>query len=171
MNLKRINMAAGLIICLTLGASAQVSGESVHKAFPVANPVPSVLAAPAFGGEGISGGGGVGSMPPFAITWDTIDGGGAAVGAGNFLLHGTCGQPDPAVMSGGTFAMTGGYWFGQPAGPCYPDCDLDSVLSISDFICFQTAFALGDMYADCDGDLVLSVDDFICFQTYFAVGC
>ncbi len=26
-------------------------------------------------------------------------------------------------------------------------------------------------YADCDGDGVLSIDDFICFQTYFALGC
>ncbi len=29
----------------------------------------------------------------------------------------------------------------------------------------------GPCYADCDGDGVLSIDDFICFQTYFALGC
>lgn len=29
----------------------------------------------------------------------------------------------------------------------------------------------GGCYADCDGDGVLSIDDFICFQTYFALGC
>lgn len=28
-----------------------------------------------------------------------------------------------------------------------------------------------DCYADCDGDGVLSIDDFICFQTFFALGC
>ncbi len=55
--------------------------------------------------------------------------------------------------------------------PCYPDCDADGTLSVDDFICFQTFFALGDPYADCDDDGVLSVDDFICFQTFFAVGC
>ncbi len=54
---------------------------------------------------------------------------------------------------------------------CYPDCDGDAVLSIDDFICFQTFFALGDVYADCDEDTVLSIDDFICFQTFFAIGC
>ncbi len=54
---------------------------------------------------------------------------------------------------------------------CYPDCDGDTVLSIDDFICFQTFFALNDPYADCDGDTALSIDDFICFQTFFAIGC
>jgi hypothetical protein len=54
---------------------------------------------------------------------------------------------------------------------CYPDCDGDTVLSIDDFVCFQTFFAFGDPYADCDGDTVLSIDDFVCFQTFFAFGC
>ncbi len=54
---------------------------------------------------------------------------------------------------------------------CYPDCDGDGALSIDDFICFQTFFALGDPYADCDDDGALSIDDFICFQTFFAIGC
>ncbi len=60
-----------------------------------------------------------------------------------------------------------------PAAPlaCYADCDADSALSIDDFICFQTFFALGDPYADCDTDCALSIDDFICFQTLFAIGC
>ncbi len=56
-------------------------------------------------------------------------------------------------------------------GPCYANCDNDSTLTISDFLCFQTRFALGEPGADCDGDLVLSISDFICFQTYFALGC
>ena len=59
---------------------------------------------------------------------------------------------------------------GEATG-CYPDCDGDNVLSIDDFICFQTFFAFGDDYADCDGDNVLSIDDFVCFQTFFALGC
>ncbi len=54
---------------------------------------------------------------------------------------------------------------------CYADCDDSCDLSIDDFICFQTFFALGDAYADCDGDGALSIDDFICFQTFFAIGC
>ncbi len=54
---------------------------------------------------------------------------------------------------------------------CYADADKDGELSISDFITFQTLFALGDPSADCDGDGALAIDDFICFQTFFAVGC
>ncbi len=53
----------------------------------------------------------------------------------------------------------------------YADCDASGGLSIDDFICFQTFFALGDPYADCDGSGGLSIDDFICFQTFFAIGC
>ncbi len=54
---------------------------------------------------------------------------------------------------------------------CYPDCDGDNALTIDDFICFQTEFALGLPEADCDADAFLSIDDFICFQTFFAIGC
>ncbi len=60
--------------------------------------------------------------------------------------------------------------YGDDPG-CYPDCDGDGALTIDDFICFQTFFALGDPYADCDGDGALTIDDFICFQTFFAIGC
>ncbi len=54
---------------------------------------------------------------------------------------------------------------------CYADCDGDGALTIDDFICFQTQFALGDKQSDCDEDGFLSIDDFICYQTYFAIGC
>jgi FG-GAP-like repeat len=54
---------------------------------------------------------------------------------------------------------------------CYADCDLSGSLSIDDFICFQTLFALADPTADCDASGNLSIDDFICFQTFFALGC
>jgi hypothetical protein len=58
-----------------------------------------------------------------------------------------------------------------PALPCVADCDADGQLTIDDFICFQTFFALGDPSADCDADGQLTIDDFICFQTLFALGC
>jgi FG-GAP-like repeat len=54
---------------------------------------------------------------------------------------------------------------------CSPDCDADGSLTIDDFICFQTLFALGDPSADCDASGSLNIDDFICFQTLFALGC
>ncbi len=61
----------------------------------------------------------------------------------------------------------------NPPDPCDPDCDQSGTLSIDDFICFQTLFALGDPEggADCDADAALTIDDFICFQTFFAIGC
>ncbi len=54
---------------------------------------------------------------------------------------------------------------------CYADCDDSCSLSIDDFICFQTNFALSSPAADCDASGALSIDDFICFQTFYAVGC
>ena len=59
----------------------------------------------------------------------------------------------------------------QIGGSCYADCDSSGELDIDDFICFQTAFGIGDSYADCDRSGELDIDDFICFQTAFGVGC
>ncbi|MCC6661857.1 MAG: EF-hand domain-containing protein [Phycisphaerales bacterium] len=59
----------------------------------------------------------------------------------------------------------------QGAAPCYPDCNGDGALNLSDFGCFTTKFALGDPYADCNGDGVLNLADFGCFTTKFALGC
>jgi hypothetical protein len=57
------------------------------------------------------------------------------------------------------------------APTCQADCDHNATLTIDDFICFQTLFAIADPTADCDADGVLTIDDFICFQTLFAIGC
>jgi len=54
---------------------------------------------------------------------------------------------------------------------CYPDCNLDGVLTVADFGCFQTKFVGGDMYADCNASGTLTVADFGCFQTTFVGGC
>ncbi|MCC6661091.1 MAG: hypothetical protein IT437_09425 [Phycisphaerales bacterium] len=54
---------------------------------------------------------------------------------------------------------------------CYPDCNGDAALNLSDFGCFTTKFALGDPYADCNSDSVLNLSDFGCFTTKFALGC
>ena len=61
----------------------------------------------------------------------------------------------------------------EPGGapPCYPDCNADGSLNLSDFGCFQTKFALADPYADCNGDTTLNLSDFGCFTTKFAQGC
>ncbi len=56
-------------------------------------------------------------------------------------------------------------------GGCYPDCNLDGVLTLADFGCFQTKFVAGDPYADCNGVGGLTIADFGCFQTKFVAGC
>ncbi len=57
------------------------------------------------------------------------------------------------------------------SAPCYPDCNVDGVLNIADFGCFQTKFVAGDPYADCNGVGGLTIADFGCFQTEFVMGC
>lgn len=60
---------------------------------------------------------------------------------------------------------------------CYPNCDYSTtppLLNVSDFLCFESKFAAGDMYANCDGSTAeprLNVNDFLCFLTKFAAGC
>jgi hypothetical protein len=54
---------------------------------------------------------------------------------------------------------------------CYPDCNLDTFLTVADFGCFQTRFILNDPYADCNLDTLFTVADFGCFQTKFIIGC
>jgi hypothetical protein len=77
------------------------------------------------------------------------------------------GFPDPSGMT----LDLGSINLKVEGAECYADCDEDGALSIDDFICYQTLFALGFSAADCDGDAFLSIDDFICFQTFFAIGC
>ena len=84
-----------------------------------------------------------------------------------------------ALYVGGLFLFAGDtethhvarYGCPLPPTTCKPDCDLDGSLSIDDFVCFQTYFALSSPAADCEADGDLDIDDFICFQTLFAVGC
>lgn len=54
---------------------------------------------------------------------------------------------------------------------CVADMNGDGVLSILDFVAFQSAFLDGSMDADCNGDGILNVLDFVCFQDEFVTGC
>lgn len=69
--------------------------------------------------------------------------------------------------------LLGGLLWAAGAGDCAcdADCNSDAVLTLADFGCFQTRFALGDPRADCNGDGVRDLADFGCFQTRFALGC
>lgn len=44
------------------------------------------------------------------INWSTADGGGGHSFGGTYTVSGTIGQPDAAAMSGGAYALTGGFW-------------------------------------------------------------
>lgn len=47
----------------------------------------------------------------YAISWWTIDNGGATFSTGgSYGLGGAIGQPDAGAMSGGGFALAGGFW-------------------------------------------------------------
>jgi hypothetical protein len=51
---------------------------------------------------------------PLQIPWHVIQGGGASA-AGEFALSGTVGQPGVGPLSGGDYALQGGFWGVAPA--------------------------------------------------------
>jgi len=63
------------------------------------------------------------------ITRSTIDGGGVIQSTGGtFELSGTIGQPDAGIMSGGSFQLSGGFWFAiSPT-----DCNIDGAVNLLD---------------------------------------
>ena len=75
------------------------------------------------------------------------------------------------VVAGSCAASTSNGASLTVSGCCYPDCNADGALTVSDFGCFQTQFVAGSAYADCNGDGALTVSDFGCFQTRFVAGC
>ena len=48
----------------------------------------------------------------YGIAWWTVDSGGDLSSSGDYTLRGTIGQPDPVAMSGGEYALAGGFWKG-----------------------------------------------------------
>jgi hypothetical protein len=55
----------------------------------------------------------------FELSWWTADGGGGESSGGGYALRGTAGQCDAGTMTGGTYALSGGFW-GGPALRRYP---------------------------------------------------
>lgn len=54
----------------------------------------------------------------YDLTWSTVDGGGATFSTGgDYTLGGTTGQPDAGLLTGGDYALVGGFWGG--AAPQY----------------------------------------------------
>jgi len=48
----------------------------------------------------------------YSIDWFTIGGGGGASSGDSYTLNGTIGQPDAGTLSGGGYALQGGFWPG-----------------------------------------------------------
>jgi hypothetical protein len=122
-----------------------------------------------------------GARAQYAITWYVTPCGGNAtpIAAGAYALQSTIGDPlATGVVSAGAYTLGSGFLQGADQGAtCYANCDGSTtlpVLTVNDFICFQSRFAAGDPYANCDGSTTspaLTVNDFICFQAAFASGC
>jgi hypothetical protein len=51
----------------------------------------------------------------YSLTWFTVDGGGGVSSGGEYVLHGTVGQPDAGALIAGEYALGGGFWFGSRA--------------------------------------------------------
>jgi hypothetical protein len=118
----------------------------------------------------VSFGGAVGDG--YELDWYTIDGGGQMWSEGGvYALGGTIGQPDAGAMSGGTFVLTGGFWFGRGPG----DCDSDGDVDLDDFAEFESCLdgpGAGLSEPDCgcydfDSSGDIDLDDFAEFQAVF----
>jgi len=65
----------------------------------------------------------------YSIPWWTIDSGGGYSDGGNFELEGTIGQYDAGTtMTGGNFALTGGFWAGESGPPTVTPLSLQITL-------------------------------------------
>jgi len=95
------------------------------------------------------------ALAQYAITSQTIDGGGGALTGSTYALNGTVGQPDAsAEMTGTTYALTGGFWPGAVPPPgCPGDVDGDGDTSLADFAALGTNFGTPSGASRADGDL------------------
>ena len=106
----------------------------------------------------------------FDLSWHTIDGGGGSSSTGGgFELAGTIGQHDAGpAMTGGKFALLGGFWSGvgsAPGAPCPWDLDNSGDVGVSDFLDLLGTWGpcppKGDCPADFDGSGDVGVSDFL----------
>src|SRR5580765_7746156 len=129
----------------------------------------------------------------FSIDWSTIDGGGNTSTGGGFELTGTLGQPDAGTLSGGTYALTGGFWGAATSNACASfvgaDFDKDCDVDIADLNilkacstraqlpynpaalppgCVLAPDGSGHIAADFDGDGDVDSNDFGIFQKCYS---
>lgn len=107
----------------------------------------------------------------YDLTWSTIDSGGqTSATGGGYDLGGTIGQADAGTLSGGDYALDGGFWSGAAAAPC--TCQLyadvapdggDCIVELGDVLCVLAGYAAtGCPQADiapCGGDGLTELAD------------
>lgn len=114
--------------------------------------------------------------PGLEMMRSTVDGGGVIQSTGGgFELSGTIGQPDAGPgatgMTGGAFALTGGFWFPIAFG----DCNTDGGVNLFDFADFDECVSgpgggLPEPECACfdfDSDDDVDLYDFGAFQSSF----
>lgn len=86
--------------------------------------------------------------PQFSIRSSSITAGGAKSSGGGFSAASTSGQPAAGEMSGGKFALTGGF---SPAPAFLPgDCVVDDIVDLLDYKLFESCL-LGPNQPDGSG--------------------
>ena len=66
----------------------------------------------------------------YELSRTTVDGGGAVqISGGAYTLSGTIGQPDAGMASAGSYSLTGGFWFEEPAA----DCNASGTVDLFDY--------------------------------------
>ena len=65
----------------------------------------------------------------YELSRTTIDGGGVQVSGGAYTLNGTIAQPDAGIASAGSYGLTGGFWFEEPAA----DCNASGTVDLFDY--------------------------------------
>ena len=100
----------------------------------------------------------------FDLSWHTIDGGGGTSAGGGFELSGTIGQHDAGqTMTGGSFALIGGFWAGAgsaPGIPCPWDLDMSGSVGTSDLLDLLAQWGTPGS-ADFDGNGIVGTSDLL----------
>ena len=109
------------------------------------------------------------------LDWYTIDSGGAMSSTGgDFDLSGTIGQPDAGTMSGGDFALAGGFW---PAAfrDCPADLNGDAMVDLFDLQIllsnYGTPSGAHPVDGDLDGDGDVDLADLQALLTAYGTTC
>ena len=107
----------------------------------------------------------------YSMDWRTVDSGGITFASGgDYRLGATAGQPDPGILTGGNYRLTGGFWVSHsgggcirnPAWLCNGDVDGDGAVNPVDGGLVQANFCLASACTDeqlcqydmdCDGQI------------------